>query len=122
MMLVTIGLVRGGVVPTNLFPKTDNNLLHATIVFPDGTSSTITDAATRRMEEAIREVSREVAQAKSDATGVRIEEAYPNGDSGVLGPVILTYREVGSIASTDGVATRWQLQRQPRRPNLCGTL
>ena len=104
MMLVTIGLVRGGIVPTVLFPKTDNNLLHATIAFPDGTATRVTDAATRRMEEAIREVSREVAQQKSDLTGVPIEEVYPNEDSGVIGPVILTYREVGSISATDGVA------------------
>jgi multidrug efflux pump subunit AcrB len=104
MMLVTIGLVRGGIVPTVLFPKTDNNLLHATITFPDGTATKVTDAATRRMEEAIREVSREVAQQKSELTGVPIEDVYPNGDSGVIGPVILTYREVGSISATDGVA------------------
>jgi hydrophobic/amphiphilic exporter-1 (mainly G- bacteria), HAE1 family len=104
MMLVTFGMIRGGVVPTVLFPKTDNNLLHATITFPDGTAAAITDAATQRMEEAIREVSREVAQERADETGVPIEEAYPNGDSGVLGPVNMTYREVGSIASTDGVA------------------
>lgn len=104
MMLVTIGLVRGGIVSTVLFPKTDNNLLHATITFPDGTAKGVTDAATRKMEEAIREVSREVAQQKSELMGVPIEEAYPNGDSGVIGPVILTYREVGSISATDGVA------------------
>ncbi len=104
MFMSTVGLVRGGIVPTILFPKTDNNLLQATVVFPDGTSSTLTDAATRRIEEAIREVSREVAQERSLATGVPIEEAYPNGDSGVLGPVVLTYREVGSISATDGVA------------------
>lgn len=104
MLLITLGLVRGGIVPTILFPKTDNNLLHATVVFPDGTSSAITDAATRRMEEAIREVSREVALEKSMATGIPIEEVYPNGDSGVLGPVVLTYREVGGIASTHGVS------------------
>jgi HAE1 family hydrophobic/amphiphilic exporter-1 len=103
MMLVTAGMIRGGVVPTVLFPKTDNNLLQATITFPNGTPASITEAATRRMEEAIREVSREVAEEKSKLTGLPIEEVYPNGDSGVIGPVILTYREVGNIAATDGV-------------------
>ncbi|TVP97280.1 MAG: efflux RND transporter permease subunit [Planctomycetaceae bacterium] len=103
MALVTYGMVRGGVVVTVLFPKTDNNLLHATITFPDGTAASIADAATRRMEEAIREVSREEAQAKSEATGIPIEDVYPNEGSGVIGPVQLTFREVGSIAATDGV-------------------
>src|SRR5690606_27656873 len=104
MLLTTVRLVRGGVVPTIVPSMTDDTPLHATIVLPDGTSSAITDAATRRMEEAIREVSREVAHEKSIATGVPIEEVYPNGDSGVLGPVVLTYREVGGIASTDGIS------------------
>jgi len=104
MMLVTLGLVRGGIVPTVLFPKTDNNLLHATITFPDGTAASVTDAATRKMEEAIRAVSREEAEAKAMATGQRVEDVYPNEGSGVLGPVILTYREVGNISATDGVA------------------
>lgn len=103
MMLVTAGMIRGGVVPTVLFPKTDNNLLQATITFPNGTPASITEAATRRMEEAIREVSREVAEEKSKLTGIPIDQVYPNGDSGVIGPVILTYREVGNIAATDGV-------------------
>ena len=103
MMMVTLGMVRGGVVPRVLFPKTDNNLLQATITFPNGTPASITEAATRRMEEAIREVSREVAEEKSKLTGIAIDEVYPNKGSGVIGPVILTYREVGNIAATDGV-------------------
>ncbi len=36
LLLMGFGLIRGGVVPTILFPKTDNNLLHATIAFPTG--------------------------------------------------------------------------------------
>lgn len=100
MFLVTIGLVRGGIVPTVLFPKTDNNLLHATITFPDGTAAAVTDAATRKMEEAIREVSRIEGEKRERETGF----VYQDGSSGVTGPVVMTYREVGGIASTDGVA------------------
>jgi hydrophobic/amphiphilic exporter-1 (mainly G- bacteria), HAE1 family len=65
--MITIGLIRGGVVPTILFPKSDNNLLQATIAFPDGTPAVgYTDAATRRMEEAIREVSRRLPRNAND--------------------------------------------------------
>jgi len=103
MMIVTAGMIRGGVVPTVLFPKTDNNLLQATISFPDGTASYVTEAATRKMEESIRAISREFAEEKSKLTGIPVEEVYPNEDSGVIGPVKLTYREVGNIAATDGV-------------------
>lgn len=103
MLLTTVAMVRGGVVPTVLFPKTDNNILHATIAFPDGTSATVTDIATRRMEEAIREVSRELAEARAARENTTPEKVYPDEGSGLVGPVRLTYREVGNIASTDGV-------------------
>jgi multidrug efflux pump subunit AcrB len=100
MLLVTLGFVRGGIVPTVLFPKTDNNLLHATIAFPDGTAASVTDAATRKMEEAIREVSRIEGEKRERETGF----VYQDGTSGVTGPVVMTYREVGGISATDGVA------------------
>ncbi len=100
MFLVTVGLVRGGIVPTVLFPKTDNNLLHATIAFPDGTAASVTDAATRKMEQAIREVSRIEGERRLQATGFE----YQDGSNGVTGPVVMTYREVGGVSATDGVA------------------
>lgn len=100
MLLVTVGFVRGGIVPTVLFPKTDNNLLHATIAFPDGTAASVTDAATRKMEEAIREVSRIEGEKRERETGY----VYQDGGNGVTGPVVMTYREVGGISATDGVA------------------
>jgi len=101
MLLITLGLVRGGIVPTVLFPKTDNNILHATIVFPDGTAASITDAATRKMEEAIRKVSQEEGELREREDP---DNPYPEGSNGVPGPVVMTYREVGGISSTDGVA------------------
>ncbi len=104
MMLVTAGMIRGGVVPTILFPKTDNNLLHASIAFPDGTAASITDAATRRMEEAIRDVSRQLAEERSVREGIPAQQTYPDEGRGLLGPVRLTYREVGSIANTQGAS------------------
>ena len=104
LLMTTVGMIRGGVVPTILFPKTDNNLLHATIAFPDGTSAAVTDAATQRMEAAIREVSRELAEERAVRDEVSVEATYPDEGTGMLGPVRLTYREVGSIANTQGVS------------------
>ncbi len=102
LFLITIGMVRGGVVTTILFPKTDSNNLQATITFPDGTPAAETDRVTRRMEEAIREVSREVAEARSAATGTPIAEIYPHENDSLVGPVRLTYREVGGITNMGG--------------------
>lgn len=100
MMLVTLGMVRGGVVPPILFPKSDNNYLQASIEFPNGTPASETDAATRKMEEAIQEVSRAVASKRAAAEGGSVESLYPDG--GLAGPVRLTYREIGSITDTEG--------------------
>lgn len=100
MFLITLGLIRGGIVPTVLFPKTDNNLLHATIAFPDGTAASVTDAATRKMEQAIREVSRIEGEDRKLKTGF----VYQDGSNGVTGPVVMTYREVGGVSATEGVA------------------
>lgn len=104
MILVTVGLVRGGVVPTVLFPKTDANNVRATITFPDGTPLSVTDAATKRMEEAIRVVSRQVAEKRSQETGKPVDKIYPVTSDDVSGPVKLTFRQVGEITSTSGPA------------------
>lgn len=113
MFLVTFGMVRGGIVQTILFPKADNNYLQATIAFPDGTPASVTDAATRRMEAAIRRVSRQVAEERARREGRPVEEIY-DGDRerstaseaspDLPGPVRLTYRELGSITNTQNAA------------------
>ena len=102
MMVITFGMVRGGVVPQDLFPQSDNNFLQATITFPDGTPAPVTDAATRRMEEAIRQVSGEVAAARAAELGVEVSDLYPSGSGDIVGPVRLTYRQVGEITNTQG--------------------
>ncbi len=71
---------------------------------PNGTSARVTDDATRRMEEAIREVSRELAEERAVREKRTPKEVYPDEGNGLLGPVRLTYREVGAIAATDGVS------------------
>ncbi len=102
MCIFTAGMVRGGIVPRILFPKSDNNLMQATITFPDGTPVAVTNAATSRMEEAIRELSAEIAAERAAREGVSIEDIYPNAGGEVVGPVQLTYRQVGSITNTQG--------------------
>ncbi|TWT83844.1 Multidrug resistance protein MdtB [Planctomycetes bacterium CA13] len=93
LFLVTIGMIRGGVVTSVLFPKSDNNYLHASITFPDGTPASETDYATRIMEKAIRRVSQQVEAETS--------EVYAGTAAEGKGPVRLTYRELGKITNTD---------------------
>ncbi len=96
MFAITAGMIRGGVVPSILFPKSDNNNLQATITFPDGTPAATTNAATRKMEEALRVVSRQIGQERAERTGQSIESIYPYESDKVQGPVRLTYRDVGT--------------------------
>jgi multidrug efflux pump subunit AcrB len=104
MAMFSVGLVRGGVVPSILFPKTDANNIRATLSFPDGTPTAVTDKATRRIEEAIRRVSERVAQRRAEREGVSVDSIYPDDSPEIVGPVKLTFRQVGEITSTGGPA------------------
>ena len=102
MLIGTFGMVRGGIVKSILFPKSDNNYLQATVVFPNGTPSKATDAATRRMEKALAKISREIAEERSARDSKSIEKIYPPPQGDYVGPVRLAFREVGAIANTQG--------------------
>ncbi len=104
LMLFTAGLIRGGVVPSILFPKSDNNFLQATLMFPDGTTSSETDAATRKLEEAIRRVNQQVASERAAREDVPAESIYRPQGSDLTGPVRLTYRDLGTITNTQNFA------------------
>jgi hydrophobic/amphiphilic exporter-1 (mainly G- bacteria), HAE1 family len=104
MLVVTIGMLRGGIVPSILFPKSDNNNLQATIAFPDGTPAAETDLATQHMEQALRRVSARIAEERSRATGISIAEIYKDDEGVGTGPVRLTYRDVGTISNLDNAA------------------
>ncbi len=55
--LLTATLVANGTVQSIFFPKVDAPEISADVTFPDGTPSSVTDAATQRMEKAILAVS-----------------------------------------------------------------
>ncbi|MBN1852317.1 MAG: efflux RND transporter permease subunit, partial [Pirellulales bacterium] len=81
-LLISTGLILGGIVPFNVFPKLDANNIHATIEYPDGTAASVTDEATRILEDAIWE----------------LNDEYSSPDSPL---VLLTHRMVGQTAATD---------------------
>ncbi len=53
VLLITWGMVAGGIIKFNAFAKMDANNIQAQITFPDGTPEHVTDEATRRLESAI---------------------------------------------------------------------
>ncbi|MDH3717804.1 MAG: efflux RND transporter permease subunit, partial [Planctomycetota bacterium] len=53
MLLITVGIIRGGFVPYIIFPKLDSNNLEVKLAFPDGTPAEVTDRATLQIAEAL---------------------------------------------------------------------
>ncbi|MEM6469510.1 MAG: efflux RND transporter permease subunit [Planctomycetota bacterium] len=101
--LGTFGMISGGIVPSILFPDSDNNFLQAVVVFPDGTPAVESDRATRRMEEAIRRVSQRIADERAENEQKTVASIYPGSSDVIAGPVRLTYREVGNATNTNNV-------------------
>ena len=80
VLMMAVALVRSGVTPFSLFPKIDANRLLAKVTFPDGTPSTVTDKATKRIEQAAFQTGQKLSQ---------------SGDSIVR----LVHRSVGQVAA-----------------------
>ncbi|WP_372724029.1 efflux RND transporter permease subunit [Novipirellula sp.] len=53
LLILSFGVVRSGMVPFLLLPKIDFGFITVQITYPDGTPVTVTDAATKRLEQAI---------------------------------------------------------------------
>ena len=102
LFLVATSLVRSGKVPFTPFPKLDGKNLNAQVIFPDGTPAEITDEATRRIERAAREVSRQIYFRENPGIDPESVEEDPIRP---LGPVSLTFRQVGSAAEPGGAGT-----------------
>lgn len=77
-LLLTASLVTSGTVPSIFFPKLDVPEVMAKVIFPDGTPSRVTEAATERVEKAIQ----------------AINEKYSTPDRPLL---LATHRMVGLV-------------------------
>ena len=86
--IMTLSLVTSGTIPRIIFPKMDSRDIAATVVFPDGTPSHVTDAATKRIEEAIHEIDRESSEQGQPLVDLtfrivgQVNSQSPNGASG----------------------------------------
>lgn len=86
ILMLAFSLVKGGIVQFNIFPKVDSNTIEANITFPDGTPTSVADAATLKLENAIK----------------RIHERYSEKGEPVLN---LTRRSVGYVTIPQGPGT-----------------
>lgn len=99
LLLGTAAVINVGWIRINAFPKTDSNQILAQVVFQDGTPAEITDAATKKIERAARRVSQEIYNEDNgiEATAEEVENALQR--STPLGPVKLTFRQVGQLTA-----------------------
>ena len=80
MLLLSVTIVLNGTVKREFFPKLDAPEVIATIVFPDGTPSRVTDSATEKIELAAQQ----------------INEKYSTDDRPLM---VVTHRQVGQATS-----------------------
>ena len=116
LLFIAVGVVGGGFVPFNFFPKLDANYLVATVTFPDGTPASITDAATRRMVEAYEKVDDDVGNVTQVVyRGVGTYENRQGGPGGEttsgshVGSITVELVESGNREVTsDEINERWR--------------
>jgi multidrug efflux pump subunit AcrB len=102
---LAVGMVRSGVVPFEFFPSLDGKTIIGQVIYPDGTPASITADAARRMEQAIRRISEEVAERETKEGKNKTPE--PIDRTAPRGPVKLTFRRVGSAdAGNHGAGDR----------------
>ncbi|MEM9367572.1 MAG: efflux RND transporter permease subunit [Planctomycetota bacterium] len=88
LLVVSAGIVRSGLVPFVVLPRVDSNVLSVLLAYPNGTPASVTDEATKRIETALAEVSRELA-----------EEGASDREDGLI---LATHRAAGFGASSTG--------------------
>jgi multidrug efflux pump subunit AcrB len=116
-LMIAVGLILGGVVPFNVFPKLDGNTIAAVIEYPDGTSARVTDEATRLLEEAIWQIDKElggVVELTHRVVGQKVStamtgEPVPSGGGSHIGEVAveLVATENRDVKSTH-IVDRWR--------------
>ena len=65
-LFISIGLVKDGTVPWIVFPKLDAPIIEGKVIFPDGTPSRVTKAATAKMEAALQKVNQKFLDEKNE--------------------------------------------------------
>lgn len=99
LLLGTFAMVRSGMVPFDAFPSSDSKVVFGQVIFSDGTPISVTDQATEQMETAIRKVSEELYQQQLKQEGPEAVQALTGTDGAPNGPVMLTFRQVGTLRS-----------------------
>ena len=99
ILLLAAGIVRSGITPFLLFPKIDANRLLAKVVFPDGTPASVTDEATRKIEEAAVATSQKFSPAGAPIVQLIHRAIGQVSSQGEVGPdARMSGSHVGAVA------------------------
>lgn len=100
VLIITGGVVAGGILKFNAFPKLDANNIQAQVIFPDGTPEHVTDEATRRLEAAIWRIHERLSRPGRPLVLVTHRSV---GDTNVLGQMGPRVEVMGSHTGAVGV-------------------
>ena len=84
LLLLSVGIVRAGIVPYLIFPRVDQGSLVAQVTYPDGTLANSPDEATKRLEDSIWKLNDQLKDKTAEPGGI----------------VLHTIRTVGAGASS----------------------
>ena len=120
LMVGSFSLVTSGAVPWIVFPKLDAPIIEAKIVFPDGTPAHVTDTATKRIVDAIRQVDAEhggenglvqvthrlVGQVRSQAPG-GADDRTEGGHAGTVSVELVDNTQ--RVLTSEQIVEKWRL-------------
>jgi multidrug efflux pump subunit AcrB len=113
VFMITIGLIRGGIIRYNMMPDMDGTTLRATIQFPDGTPQPITKAAVEKMQAALDRINERTETSSGKPllihTVASVGQSRGGGSGSHVGAVeaILIPAEERGIHSSD-ISFQWE--------------
>ncbi len=96
-LLCSVGFVRSGIVPFIVFPKLDSNFIQASLTFPDGTPVAVTEAATRRLVEALERVDERFGRSPDDSLFQVVYLSVGRGGEGSFGEEPAEGSQIGNV-------------------------
>lgn len=122
LLILSVGVVRSGMVPFLLLPKIDFGFITVQVIYPDGTPVEVTDRATKRLETAIWEVNQRSIdeQLTADPEGFVKSVQRTVGSSGDevgtsiashIGGLFIQLNDIGErTLSSDDIVRMWREQ------------
>ncbi len=97
LLMCAVGFIRSGIVPFVVFPKLDSTLIQGTVTFPDGTPAAITEAATRRLVDALQRVNDKLSPAAEEPLCEVVFLSVGRGGDGAFGEAAPTGSQIGNV-------------------------